>query len=54
LNLDRCEGSMPTPDSRVELRWRKDGGQLRDKIFVPAGYRVEMAGIGGPEIVREP
>jgi hypothetical protein len=45
---------MPTPDGRVELRWRKDGGQLRYKIFVPAGYRVKAASIGGLEIVREP
>lgn len=45
--------SRTNPDSRVELRWRKDGGQLRHKIFVPALYRVKMAGIGGLEIVRE-
>jgi alpha-L-rhamnosidase len=54
LKLDWCEGSMPTPDGNVELRWRKDGSKLRYKIAVPAGYTVKATALDGLEITRTP
>jgi alpha-L-rhamnosidase len=42
LKLDRCEGSMPTPDGPVSLRWRRDGTKLRYHVSVPAGYTVKV------------
>ena len=38
LKLDRCEGSLPTPDGKVQLRWRRDGDKLRYQVTVPAGH----------------
>jgi hypothetical protein len=35
------------------LRWRKDGGKLRYKLSVPAGYAVEIENRSGRELVRE-
>ncbi len=51
--LDWCEGSLPTPDGRVELRWRKDGGRLRYKLSLPANYAFEVENRGRQELVRE-
>lgn len=54
LKLDWCEGSLPTPEGRVELRWRKDGDRLRYKLLMPAGYQVNTTSRSGLELVREP
>ena len=42
LKLDRCEGSMPTPDGPVSLRWRRAGTKLRYHVSAPAGYTVKV------------
>ena len=42
LKLEWCEGSLPTPDGRVSLRWRKDGNRLRYEFTAPAGYDVTI------------
>ncbi|HOC19105.1 MAG TPA: family 78 glycoside hydrolase catalytic domain [Vicinamibacterales bacterium] len=39
-----CEGTVPTPDGPVRLRWWRDGGALDYRVEVPAGYRVEVGG----------
>lgn len=54
LKLDRCEGSMPTPDGKVELQWRKDGSKLRYKLTTPPGYSVKVDNRSQAELVREP
>jgi hypothetical protein len=51
--LDRCEGSQPVPEGKVELRWRKDGGKLRYKVAVPAGYMVRVDNRSKLELVEE-
>jgi len=53
LRLDWCEGSLPTPEGRVELRWRADGNRLRYRLSVPAGYTVNVEDRRGRELVRE-
>jgi alpha-L-rhamnosidase len=54
LKLEWCEGSLPTPDGTVALRWRKDDNKLRYKIAVPAGYSVKASALDGLEIMPEP
>jgi alpha-L-rhamnosidase len=51
--LDRCEGSLPTPDGPVSLRWEKDGRQLRYRVLVPSGYTVKLDNRSKLELVRE-
>jgi hypothetical protein len=53
LKLDWCEGALPTPEGRVELRWRQDGAKLRYQIRVPAGYAVAVENRSGRELVHE-
>jgi alpha-L-rhamnosidase len=40
--LDWAEGSLPTPDGPVELRWRKDNTTLLYQVSAPAGYRIQV------------
>jgi len=54
LPLDRCEGSQPTPDGEVGLRWRKDGGTLHYRVTVPSGYAVRVDNRSKLELVKEP
>jgi alpha-L-rhamnosidase len=54
LKLERCEGSMPTPDGPVALRWRKDGPQLRYHIAVPSGYAVKVDNRSHLELEQDP
>ncbi|MGO8676928.1 MAG: hypothetical protein ACLQVX_13780 [Limisphaerales bacterium] len=54
LDLDRCEGSLPTPDGGVELRWRRDGARLRYRVGVPSGYTVNVDNRSKLELVKEP
>jgi alpha-L-rhamnosidase len=53
LKLDWCEGSLPTPDGRVELRWRRDDEKLRYKLSVPAGYTVRVENRSDRALARE-
>ena len=54
LNLDWCEGRMPTPDGFVQLRWRKDRNALRYQVNAPAGYQVSVENHSGLELVQLP
>jgi alpha-L-rhamnosidase len=54
LKLDRCEGSMPTPEGKVELSWVREGTKLRYRIAVPAGYVVNVENRSRCELVKEP
>jgi len=42
LDLGWCEGSMPTPEGPVELRWSRDRQNLKYRVAVPAGYQVRV------------
>lgn len=54
VKLDWCEGSVPTPEGPVVLRWRKDAGKLRYKLAAPAGFVIQAAALDGLELVCEP
>lgn len=41
VNLQWCEGRLPTADGFVTLRWWKDGDAIAYRLDLPAGYRVE-------------
>ncbi len=51
--LERCEGSVPTADGPVSLRWRRDGATLRYRIAVPAGWTASVANASGLAIAEE-
>ena len=53
LKLERCEGSIPTPDGEVKLRWRKAGRQLRYTVGIPPGYAVSVDNRSPLELVSE-
>jgi len=54
LALERCEGSLPTPEGKVALRWRRDGAKLRYQISVPSGYAVKVENRSKLELVKYP
>ncbi len=39
--LEWCEGTVPTPDGPVRVRWRREGGRVVHEVDAPPGYRVE-------------
>jgi alpha-L-rhamnosidase len=53
LKLDWCEGSIPVPEGRVDLRWRRDGDTLRYTLRTPAGYATSVENLSRLELVRE-
>ncbi len=53
LKLDWCEGSVPTKDGAIELRWWKEGGKVFYRVNVPEGYQVDMENRTGGELVRK-
>ncbi len=54
LDLDWCEGQLPTHDGPIELRWRKDASTLRYRVSVPAGYTVTVDNQSRLDLRREP
>jgi alpha-L-rhamnosidase len=54
LKLDRCEGTVPTPDGTIKLRWRKVGGELRYQVTLPIGYTVAVENRSTLDLVKEP
>lgn len=40
IDLDWCEGRIPTPDGPVAMRWQKTGDALEYTLDLPAGYTV--------------
>jgi alpha-L-rhamnosidase len=54
LLLDWCEGSIPTADGPVALRWRKADKTIRYQLVVPAGYDLKVDNLSKLELVREP
>jgi alpha-L-rhamnosidase len=52
--LDWCEGSLPTRDGLVELRWRKDNGKMLYQVSAPAGYAIQLNNLSRLEAIRKP
>lgn len=41
--LEWCEGTMPTPDGDIELRWRRDGDRAWiEHMVLPPGWRYRI------------
>jgi alpha-L-rhamnosidase len=53
LKLDWCEGRLPQPVGEIQLRWWKEGEQLRYKLAVPAGYQVEVENLSGKSLAPQ-
>ena len=46
IDLDWCEGRVPTPEGLISLRWRKNPEGLTYQVDVPAGYKVQVETLG--------
>jgi alpha-L-rhamnosidase len=53
LELDRCEGQIPTPHGPVALRWHKNERQILYQVTVPPGYEVKIENRSGRELVQD-
>jgi len=45
--LEWCEGTVPTPDGPIRIRWWQEGGSLDYRVAAPAGYRVTIENRSG-------
>ena len=53
LQLDWCEGTLPTPDGSIQMRWWKAGTKLHYRLATPAGYQVAVQNLSGKELAKE-
>jgi alpha-L-rhamnosidase len=53
LKLASCQGSLPTADGLVELRWRKDGPRLVYQLKLPAGWQSTLDNQSGLKLTAE-
>ena len=49
--LEWCEGTVPTPDGPVRLRWWRDGGGVAYHVEMPDTYRVTIENRTGTPVV---
>ena len=54
LELDWCEGRIPTAEGPISLRWSRQGGALVYRLDMPAGYRVEVENLSRSRLERRP
>ncbi len=54
LQLDWCQGQMPTPDGPVKLHWWQEGDRLVYELSVPAGYEVRIENQSGKQLLQKP
>ncbi len=47
VDLDWCEGKMPTADGEIYVRWHTEGGKILYRVDVPSGYAVRVKNISG-------
>ncbi len=47
IDLERCEGSLPTPEGAIRLRWEKHGETLTYQVQLPPGYTVDVKNLSG-------
>ena len=53
LKLTRCEGTVPTPDGPVTLRWVAKGDEIQYWLSHPAGYRVTVENLTGKRVSQQ-
>ncbi len=53
LPLEWCEGTLPTPDGPIQMRWWKDGASLRYRLQTPEGYQVTVQNLSGKTLLKQ-
>lgn len=48
-----CEGTLPTPDGNLELRWQKQGPRLTYRLKLPQGWQASVDNQSGLDAVAE-
>jgi len=54
LDLNWCEGRIPTPEGPIALSWVKKGETLTYRLDTPAGYEVTVENLSSLKLVRKP
>ena len=54
VRLEHCEGTLPTRDGAIHVRWARHGNELKYHVDPPPGYRVEVTNSSGKRLVRAP
>jgi alpha-L-rhamnosidase len=52
LDMDWCDGRVPTDAGAVSLRWWKEGEGIHYRASVPAGYRLKIENLSGKRLTR--
>jgi alpha-L-rhamnosidase len=52
-SLEWCEGTVPTPDGPIALRWWQDGGGVAYRLESPRGYRVKIENRSGKPLAAK-
>jgi alpha-L-rhamnosidase len=50
IDLDRCRGTMPTPDGPVTVDWRRVDGKIVCKVEIPDGYALKLENLSGHDL----
>ena len=54
LDLQNCQGTIPTCDGPVKLIWQQKDGELNYQLDVPDGYAVEIENASGKKLSNSP
>lgn len=52
VSLEWCEGSIPTPDGPIEVRWKKAPDRLVYRLKLPEGYKSQVENHSGLTLER--
>ncbi len=53
LKLEHCEGSIPTPNGPVTLKWKRIGQQIFYHASAPKGYKFHVANLSSASLKQE-
>jgi alpha-L-rhamnosidase len=53
LSLEFCEGTIPTIDGDIHLRWVKKGDTIEYQLNTPAGYHVTINNLSGKKLIAK-
>ncbi len=53
VQLDWCRGSIPTPDGKIEVAWKKNGDQFIYHLVAPPDYQIKVQNLTGKTLVKE-
>jgi alpha-L-rhamnosidase len=52
VELEWCEGRIPTPDGPIKVRWWAEGDKIRYEADVPAGYVLKVENLTSRKLTR--